>query len=148
MSGQPHGGQAAGAPQRSAQSQKQPAHAPAAQRVVVRGPQIAPSGEEALLDPREGFIRPGAGAAEELDPGIQRLITAKLRLALRIGAGFFALVILVYFTLTFTLTGGPWTWIIPGLVLYPLMIAAGWFYLRRILAYDRRYAEQRGNHRG
>lgn len=71
-----------------------------------------------------------------------RLISRKLRLALRIGVGFFVLLVLVYLGLALS-TDGPLAWLVPGLVIYPLIIGAGWFYLRRILAYDQAYREAR-----
>ena len=70
-----------------------------------------------------------------------RLISRKLRLALRIGVGFFVLLVLVYLALALSTDGGPLAWLVPGLVIYPLIIGAGWFYLRRILAYDQAYRE-------
>lgn len=73
------------------------------------------------------------------------LISRKLRLALRIGVGFFVLLVLVYLSLAMSTDGGPLAWLVPGLVIYPLIIGAGWFYLRRILAYDQSYREARND---
>ncbi len=112
-----------------------------AERRPVRGPQNPPTAEEALLDPRRGFLRAGPG--QQPDPRVAALISAKLRLALRIGVGFFVMLVVVYLGLELSTDGGPLAWLVPGLVIYPLIIAAGWFYLRRILAYDRAYRQER-----
>ncbi|GAA1814081.1 hypothetical protein [Nesterenkonia flava] len=109
---------------------------PARQRVV--GPQIAPTAEEALLDPRRGHLRDSAGTAAQ-DAGVQELISAKLRLAATIASGFFGLAVLIYVAMVAVPGEGPLHWALPGLVLYPVILAAGGFYLRRILRYDRAY---------
>lgn len=110
-------------------------------RLRVRGPQNPPTAEEALLDPRRGYVRRGGSRSSVGDEAVLRLISQKLRLALRIGVGFFILLVLVYLGLALSTDGGPLAWLVPGLVIYPLIIGAGWFYLRRILAYDRAYLE-------
>lgn len=111
-------------------------------RRPVRGPQNPPTPEEALLDPREGFLRRGgAGDGQDPDPRVLALIAAKLRLALSIGIGFFVMLVAVHLGLALSTDGGLLASLVPGLVIYPLIIGAGWFYLRRILAYDRAYRE-------
>lgn len=111
-------------------------------RRPVRGPQNPPTPEEALLDPRGGFLRrDGAGGGQDPDPRVLALIAVKLRLALSIGVGFFVMLVAVHLGLALSTDGGLLAWLVPGLVIYPLIIAAGWFYLRRILAYDRAYRE-------
>lgn len=114
-------------------------------RSLVRGPQKPPTAEEALLDPRQGFLHPqeARDGSERLDPRLRALISLKLRTALSIGIGFFAMLVLVYLGLALSTDGGPMAWLIPGLVMYPLIIAVGWFYLRRVLSYDQAYREER-----
>lgn len=123
-------------------------HTPLARQKVV-GPQIPPTAEEALLDPRRGHLRGGARAAES-DAEVLALISAKLRIAVAIGLGFFTLLVTVCAALAFSPAQGPLVWIIPGVVLYPIILAAGRFYLLRILRYDQAYRRRRsaGGERG
>lgn len=117
----------------------------ALRRTLVRGPQKPPTAEEALLDPRQGFLhsQEERDGPEKLDPQLRALISVKLRTALSIGIGFFAMLVLVYLGLALSTDGGPLAWAIPGLVMYPLIIAVGWFYLRRVLSYDQAFREER-----
>lgn len=117
----------------------------APRRTLVRGPQNPPTAEEALLDPRQGFLHPQEerDGPERLDPRLRALISVKLRTASSIGIGFFAVLVLAYLGLALSTDGGLLAWVIPGLVMYPLIIAVGWFYLRRVLSYDQAYREER-----
>ncbi len=120
--------------------------APSSRQKVV-GPQIPPTAEEALLDPRRGHLR-GGSHESEADAEVLALISAKLRIAVAIGVGFFVLLVTVCAALALSTYQGPLMWIIPGVVLYPIILAAGRFYLLRILRYDRAYRRRRSARAG
>lgn len=118
-------------------------------RAQVRGPQHPPTVEEALLDPRLGHVVPDAPSPKH-DGALRRLIAAQLRLGLGVGLGFVLLVIGAFLVLettpwgAVTLFGAPLSWLVPGTVLIPAMLLAGWWYQRAARRHEADFLREGG----
>ncbi|HIW99419.1 MAG TPA: hypothetical protein H9871_04680 [Candidatus Nesterenkonia stercoripullorum] len=111
-------------------------------RVPVRRPGVAPSAEEVLLSPSRGHITPSSEATSR----VRGLMRAQLRAALIVSIGFFAVMlavgaggVLFRDLATATLAGIPWEWLLPGAGFFPLLLVAGWWYVRTAERLERRF---------
>lgn len=111
-------------------------------RVPVRRPGVAPSAEEVLLSPSRGHITPSTEATSR----VRGLMRAQLRAALIVSIGFFAVMlavgtgaVLFRDLATATLVGIPWEWLLPGAGFFPLLLVAGWWYVRTAERLERRF---------
>ena len=108
-----------------------------ARRVRVDVPTGPPSVQEVLHNP--------AGSAARRHPAAQtvrRLMRIQLRLAVNLMAWFFGLVVVVNLVFHFSpavattpVLGVPLEWLFPVMVI-PLLMVLGWFYVRRATAYE------------
>lgn len=107
-----------------------------ARRVQVRMPTGAPSVKEVLLNPSET-----SGSTQPSRSLLRKLMRAQLRLGVTLVSWFFGLVVVVNVAFGFspnlaslTVANVPLEWLIPAAAFIPLLIALGWFYVRRATA--------------
>ncbi len=107
-----------------------------ARRVQVPMPTGMPSVEEVLLNP-SGL----SGQSQPSRSMVRRLMRAQLRLGVSLTSWFFGLVVAVniafHFSPTlasFTIASVPLEWLFPAVVVIPLLLFLGWFYVRRATA--------------
>ncbi|HEY4556738.1 MAG TPA: hypothetical protein VIG82_00945 [Enteractinococcus sp.] len=110
-----------------------------ARRVTVEMPTGLPSVQEVLHNP--------ADRARDHQPPtkiVRRLMRAQLRLAVSLMAWFFGLIVAVNLAFHFSpalaharIAGIPVEWLFPVVVVMPLLLFLGWFYVRRASARER-----------
>lgn len=105
-------------------------------RVRVRGPQRPPTADEALMGLARGHLR-SAGSAEAQGDAVRALKAAQLKLALAVAAMVFTVLAGAFLALEVFALGGsrsaagvPLNWAVPVLLLGPLTVSVGWWYLR------------------
>lgn len=112
-----------------------------ARRTRVRGPVHAPGLEEVLLDPGRGHLREHAESSE-----LRTLMGDQLRLAVAVVGGFFGTVVLTVVLIAsgwagrLTVAGVPVEWLLPGALLTPALLFAGWVFIRGTEAREARWA--------
>jgi uncharacterized membrane protein (DUF485 family) len=109
-----------------------------ARRIPVDVPTGAPSVEEVLHNPADRVRRQPSTVV------VRRLMRAQLRLAVTLMAWFFGLVVAINLVFHFSPTvastrvvGVPVEWLFPVIVVIPLLVFLGWFYVRRASAQER-----------
>lgn len=115
-----------------------------ARRVRVHMPTGLPSVAEVLHNP--------AGSAANNQPAsrtVRRLMRVQLRLAVSLMAWFFGLVVIVNLAFHFSpalasapVLGVPLEWLFPAVMVIPLLMLLGWFYVRRATAHENQLARQ------
>ena len=109
-----------------------------ARRVHVEMPDGLPSVQEVLYNPTD--------RARHRQPSmkiVRRLMRAQLRLAVTLMSWFFGVVVTVNLTFHFNpalanirIGGVPIEWLFPVVVVIPLLLFLGWFYVRRATAQE------------
>jgi len=109
-----------------------------ARRIPVDVPTGAPSVEEVLHNPADRARRQPSTVV------VRRLMRAQLRLAVTLMAWFFGLVVAINLVFHFSpavastrVVGVPVEWLFPVIVVIPLLVFLGWFYVRRASARER-----------
>ena len=121
-----------------------------ARRVRVDMPTGLPSVQEVLHNPA-GSAAGGQTAART----VRRLMRVQLRLAVSLMAWFFGLVVIVNLAFHFSpavasalILGVPLEWLFPSVLVIPLLMLLGWFYLRRATAHEDQLAQQLADQTG
>lgn len=119
-------------------------------RVQVDMPTGLPSVQEVLHNP--------AGSTASGQPTtrtVRRLMRVQLRLAVSLMAWFFGLVVIVNLAFHFSpalasapLLGVPLEWLFPSVMVIPLLMLLGWFYVRRATAHEDQLVQQLADQSG
>ncbi len=111
-----------------------------ARRQPVQMPTGLPSVQEVLHNPAV----PGSQPAPQLHRILRRLMRAQLRLAVSLVSWFIGVVFVGNLAFHFSpalaatrLGGVPVEWLFPVVVVIPLLLFLGWFYVRRATAQER-----------
>lgn len=109
-----------------------------ARRVRVPTPTGSPSVQEVLHNPAHASA--GHGLAHQQ---VRRLMRIQLRLAVNLMSWFFGLVVIVNLAFHFSpglaaarVLGVPMEWLFPSVIVIPLIMFLGWFYVRRATAHE------------
>lgn len=121
-----------------------------ARRVRVDMPTGPPSVQEVLHNPAGS-----AAAGQPTTRTVRRLMRVQLRLAVSLMAWFFGLVVIVNLAFHFSpalasapLLGVPLEWLFPTVMVIPLLMLLGWFYIRRATAHEDQLVQQLTDHPG
>ena len=113
-----------------------------ARRVQVDMPSGLPSVQEVLHNPADTAARTQPSAR-----AVRRLMRIQLQLAVSLLASFFGLVVVVNLAFHFSpalaearLLGVPLEWLFPSVLVIPLLMLLGWFYVRRATIHEHQLA--------
>lgn len=103
-----------------------------------------PSVQEVLHNPAGS-----AAGAQPTPRTVRRLMRIQLRLAVSLLASFFGLVVVVNLAFHFSpavagarILGVPLEWFFPSVLVIPLLMVLGWFYVRRATAHEQQLADE------